>query len=132
MKLSVVIAGIIEYQGKVLIAKRLATAKVNPNKWEFPGGKIDFGETPQTCLKREIKEELDLDIEVKELFDANSGIKSKDNKEIHVILLCYKATSNTFDAKCVECQEFKWIDKSELPKYDITDFDLPFVDKYLQ
>ena len=51
-----VTAAIIERNGKILIAKRSSNSSL-PNKWEFPGGKIDEGETPEECLTRELKEE---------------------------------------------------------------------------
>ena len=58
-----VTAAIIMQNGKVLIAQRAATDRL-ALKWEFPGGKVEAGETPQECLMREIKEELGLDITV--------------------------------------------------------------------
>lgn len=54
---------IIEKEDRTLIALRSETM-TNPNKWEFPGGKLDNGETPWNALKREIKEELNLSIEM--------------------------------------------------------------------
>ncbi|MHB8127162.1 MAG: (deoxy)nucleoside triphosphate pyrophosphohydrolase [Desulfitobacteriaceae bacterium] len=62
-----VTAAIILKDNKVLIAQRAPDDKF-ANKWEFPGGKIDPGETPLECLKREIREELDVDIEVLDFF----------------------------------------------------------------
>lgn len=50
----IVTAAIIEKEGKFLLTKRLAE-KHNGNRWEFPGGKIEFGEDPKSCLKREMK-----------------------------------------------------------------------------
>lgn len=58
-----VTAAIIRRNGKVLIAKRSSTSSL-PNKWEFPGGKIDDGETPEECLKRELQEEFDIIVDV--------------------------------------------------------------------
>ena len=58
-----VTAGVIEYQGKILIAQRRKDKSLG-GLWEFPGGKIEAGETCPQTLKREIKEEFDIDIVV--------------------------------------------------------------------
>ena len=58
-----VACAIIERNGHVLAAQRSASMSL-PLKWEFPGGKIDPGETPEQCLKRELREELDVTISV--------------------------------------------------------------------
>jgi len=62
-----VTAAIILKDNKVLIAQR-APGKNQAGKWEFPGGKVELGETPQECLNREIREELEVDIEVLDIF----------------------------------------------------------------
>lgn len=59
-----VTAAIILKDNRVLIAQR-APGENLAGKWEFPGGKVEHGETPKECLKREISEELDVDIEAK-------------------------------------------------------------------
>src|SRR3712207_4944430 len=59
---------------RILIAKRLASSKVEAGKWEFPGGKLELFESPEACLAREIREELSLEIEVGELFDVVSHV----------------------------------------------------------
>ncbi|NSW92570.1 MAG: NUDIX domain-containing protein [Firmicutes bacterium] len=54
-----VTAALIVKDNQILIAKRKSNAKL-ANKWEFPGGKIEAGETPEECLRRELKEELNI------------------------------------------------------------------------
>jgi 8-oxo-dGTP diphosphatase len=58
-----VACAIIEHDGQVLAAQRSATMSL-PLKWEFPGGKLDPGEQPRDCLKREVREELGIEVEV--------------------------------------------------------------------
>src|SRR5690606_11662054 len=58
-----VTCAIIEHDNKILICQRSASMKL-PLKWEFPGGKVETGESKEDCLKREIREELGLEIEV--------------------------------------------------------------------
>ena len=65
-----VTAAIIIEADKILIARR-ANGKHLSGYWEFPGGKLDDGETEKECLTREIKEELDIHIEVTDFFMEN-------------------------------------------------------------
>jgi len=65
MKRKQVTAAIIRQHGKILITQRAAEDKLSL-KWEFPGGKIEPGETPERCLMREIREELCLEVLVGE------------------------------------------------------------------
>jgi 8-oxo-dGTP diphosphatase len=58
-----VVAGVIERDGKVLIVRRGIHDKL-AHKWEFPGGKMEPGETPEEALRRELREELDIETEV--------------------------------------------------------------------
>ncbi|WP_341832439.1 NUDIX domain-containing protein [Sphingobacterium thalpophilum] len=58
-----VTCAIIEHANKILICQRSASMKL-PLKWEFPGGKIETGESKEECLRREIKEELQIDISI--------------------------------------------------------------------
>lgn len=58
-----VTCAIIEHNNKILICQRSERMKL-PLKWEFPGGKVETGEGKEACLKREIREELGLDIKV--------------------------------------------------------------------
>jgi mutator protein MutT len=58
-----VVAAVIQNSGKILIAQRKATRR-HPGKWEFPGGKVEPGETPPAALRRELGEELGIDAEI--------------------------------------------------------------------
>ncbi|MCX6356680.1 MAG: NUDIX domain-containing protein, partial [Candidatus Aureabacteria bacterium] len=62
MKSIICAAGIIRRGEAILIAQRKPDSNLEPLKWEFPGGKIEFTEDPKVCLAREIKEEMDFEI----------------------------------------------------------------------
>ncbi|AGK99787.1 (deoxy)nucleoside triphosphate pyrophosphohydrolase [Desulfoscipio gibsoniae] len=79
-----VTAAIIEKNGRVLIAQRPQGDKLDL-RWEFPGGKIEQGETPEQCFLREIKEELNLDIKITKHF-MNSCYKYETGE---IELICY-------------------------------------------
>ena len=86
MKIVKVVAAIIKHDGKIFATQRgYGTFK---DGWEFPGGKIEQGETPQEALRREIREELETDIEVGDLFDTIEY----DYPEFHLSMGCYFCT----------------------------------------
>ena len=66
-----VTAAVIERNGKILIAKRKRSQKLG-GKWEFPGGKLEPGETPEECLKRELLEELGIEAVIDHYLCANT------------------------------------------------------------
>jgi len=82
MKIIPVTCALITHQGKVLAAQRSDSMDL-PGKWEFPGGKVEVGEAPRTCLIREIREELAIDVEI------HAGLPPVDfqypDKVIHLI-----------------------------------------------
>lgn len=122
----IVLAGIIRYNERTLISKRYVRES-NTYKWEFPGGKLEKNESLRDCLKREIKEELNLDIIVGEIFEVvYHRYSDKD-----VLILAYLCHSNTDKADAIECVEYKWIRLNELNSYDFLDADKPIVDKIL-
>ena len=67
--MTTVTCAIIEKDSKTLIARRAADQKL-AGKWEFPGGKIEQGETPEECLKRELEEEFGIQVEVGEFITS--------------------------------------------------------------
>ncbi|MDA3855396.1 MAG: (deoxy)nucleoside triphosphate pyrophosphohydrolase [Candidatus Woesearchaeota archaeon] len=127
-----VAAAIIEKDDKILIAQRKNDSKLEPNMWEFAGGKVEFGEKPEDCLIREIKEELDLEIEIKKLFGVYSHVYEKEGTQYHVILITYICKYISGQKKNIECQDSLWVSKEELSNYEYAKADVKIVDDYVR
>ena len=122
-----VTAAILIEKGRVLIARR-PYKDLLQYKWEFPGGKIEDGETPEECLKRELMEEFEIEVKVGSYF-ANS-IYNYEHGTIE--LLAYfvhreagMLTPNSHDA-------VKWALPNELHEYDFAPADIPIVEKLIR
>lgn len=106
-------------EGKLLIAKRSDKSKFLPGKYELIGGYIEFGETMDEGLKREVREELGVDVEIKNPFYVFTYISEGGNK--HLVEICYFATmknpSQPIRLDLKEHSEYRWINKDEVDKY---------------
>lgn len=103
-----VVAGIIYKDNKFLIAQR-NLKKAQGGLWEFPGGKVEKGETYEEALIREIREEFNADIEVEEYVGEN--IHHYPEKDIKLIF--YKAKLLSDNIELIEHEDFRWITKQE-------------------
>lgn len=122
-----VTAAVIEKDGKILIAKRRIGDR-HGGRWEFPGGKIDAGETPEECLKRELKEELGIEAEIGELI-CSSTFKYMF---VPLELLVYKVRHISGKFRALDHDELKWVEPSELAKYDFVKADVKVVRKLMR
>ncbi len=95
-KIKLSVCGVIMYQSKFLIVKRSETDDFLPNCWEFPGGGVEDGETITEALKREIKEEIGLDISSKypQLIGISEEFMNEDKTERY-LQLNYKIVMDT-------------------------------------
>lgn len=108
----VVAALIVKNNNQYLIAKRPAD-KHQGNLWEFPGGKVDLGEDAFTALKRELREELDIDI-----FSAQEFLKIKHMyADKNIFLDIYKVYDYSGEEKPKASQEIRWVTASDIGKY---------------
>ena len=107
-----VVCGILIWNDKVLIGKRKLTNEHQPGKWEFPGGKMEDGETIDETIIREFKEELDIDIYPFHEFRT----LDKDNIEFTPMVVRLEGGK----AKLLEHDEIKFVKKKEFFKTDLT------------
>ena len=117
-----VAAAIIKQNGKILIARRQKDDPLK-GKWEFPGGKIMENETHEQCLKRELREELDIDIEVGDLQYSTQHMYS----HIAVELFFYSASYLAGEIKLKEYRQIRWVKKEDLNKYDFPEANVPLL-----
>lgn len=119
-----VVAAILKRNNTYFIARR-APHKVHPGKWEFPGGKIDFGESPEVALERELFEEF--------------GVVTKTGKHVLTIkhdygdfqikLMAYKSEHIKGAFRLKDHDQIAWVNSDALKDYDFAEADLSIVSK---
>lgn len=107
-----VVAAIIHDQNKIFATQRgYGEFK---DGWEFPGGKMEQGETPEQALKREIREELDTEIEVGEIFDT----VEYDYPDFHLTMYCFLCTIQSGNLVLKEHEAARWLTGETLDSVD--------------
>ena len=123
MKTIRVVAAIIRDKGRIFATQR----GYGPYKdgWEFPGGKIEPGETPEEALKREIREELDTEIEVGE----PAGHIEYDYPEFHLSMDCFFCTLLSGSLTLKEHEAARWLSPAELDSVSWLPADRSLIDE---
>ena len=121
--LLVVAAGTLR-DGKVMICQRRPDAH-NGLKWEFPGGKIEAGESPEAALARELREELDLNVRVGRIMDAVCHRYADRD----VLVLFYDCRILSGSPRTVDCNAVAWAGPEEIRSYDFAGADRAFVER---
>jgi 8-oxo-dGTP diphosphatase len=119
-----VTAAILVKDNRILIAKRGPADRL-ADKWEFPGGKIESHETPEQCLKREMKEEFDIEVSVGEYL--GSSIYHYDH--ISIELLAFRTHWKGGEIDLKDHDEFQWISPEALAGFDFAPADRFFIEK---
>ena len=123
MKTIRVVAAVIKDGGRIFAAQRgYGEFK---DGWEFPGGKIEAGETPQDALRREIREELDTEIQVGEKIDT----VEYDYPTFHLSMDCFWCKVVEGKLVLLEAEASRWLKKEELYSVDWLPADLGLIEK---
>jgi 8-oxo-dGTP diphosphatase len=119
-----VTAAVISDDDKILITRR-PKDKRHPGLWEFPGGKVDPGESPEEALCREIREELDAEVQVMEIFEVVFHRYDWGP----VLILAYSCRLITKSIHNIGVSEHRWIHPRELHEFPILPADQPIIDR---
>ncbi|MGV8994519.1 MAG: (deoxy)nucleoside triphosphate pyrophosphohydrolase [Flavobacterium sp.] len=121
-----VTCAIIYFGSKILATQRSENMKL-PLKWEFPGGKLELGENEESCIQREIKEELNIEIEIIQKLTNNIH----DYGEYQVNLIPFITRHISGEILLTEHKDYKLLDPAELINLDWAEADLPIVEEFL-
>ncbi len=121
-----VTAAIIEQNRKYLITQRPDDGRPNSGEWEFPGGRVKYGEHPEKCLEREIEEELGIMVKTQELFGLSSQVY---NDGRHVVLLGFYCKHISGDIQNKDIINWAYVFPKNMNKYNMSLTDLSFVER---
>jgi mutator protein MutT len=120
-----VTAALIEKDGRILLARRRASKHLG-SKWEFPGGKIDPGESPAACLKRELAEELSIEAAIGEFI----AVTRFRQGEIELEIRLYRVEHVAGEFILHEHEEIRWVAPEEVESFDLVDSDRTLYRRY--
>ena len=115
-------AAVVLRDGKIMLCQRRPEVH-NGLKWEFPGGKLEPGETPEAALARELREELDIGVEVGRILDA--VLYRYPDRD--VLLLFYPCRLLSGEPRTVDCNAVAWVPPDALSACDLAAADRAFV-----
>ena len=117
-----VVAGLITDGDRILITQRMASQAM-PLKWEFPGGKIEHGESPVQALRRELLEEIGVPVQIGRIWD----VLYHAYPAFDLLMLIYVCAIESGQPSCCEVEDLAWVLPRELTDYDILAADAPVV-----
>lgn len=121
-----VTCAIIVHENKILICQRSAAMKM-PLKWEFPGGKVEDGESKEDCLRREIWEELRIDITINKVLTP----VEYQYPDFSLCLYPFVCKLKSGTVEPTEHAQTLWVDAKDLQNYDWAEADVPIINEYL-
>lgn len=116
------VAVIFNSQGEILIDRRLKKGLMG-GLWEFPGGKIEPNETVEDCIKREVLEELGVDIEV-----GDRLITIDHNyQEFSVTLIVHQCRYLSGEPRAIECEEVRWVKRDTIDRFTFPEANIQII-----
>ena len=119
-----VVCGIIYKDEKILLTRR-KKGKSLEGYWEFPGGKVEEGETDKSALERELNEELGLSVSELTYFSENKH----EYETFSIHLIAYKCYANDNPKKLIDHDKFEWVSVNEIRNFNLADADRPILEK---
>lgn len=121
-----VVAGMLCRGDQILITQRAAHQPL-ALKWEFPGGKIEAGESPEEALRRELREEIGVEVQVHRVWD----VLFHGYPEFDVLMLVYTCSllDPAAQPRCLEVADMAWTRPPQMREYDILEADAPLVER---
>ena len=115
----VVSAGIVTRDGNIMLCQRKPEDRLGL-KWEFPGGKLEHGESPQQALQRELREELAIETRTGRIYD----IYHESSGDRSLLLLFFRSEILSGEPQTIDCNAIAWVSPADLTKYDLAPADL--------
>jgi 8-oxo-dGTP diphosphatase len=126
MQLTTVVAAVIEREGRILIGQRKRTGQ-HPLKWEFPGGKVEAGETPEAAVARELGEELGIAAAVEAEI---TRYQYEYPGRAPILLIFYRVTEFAGEPQNLDFEQIVWVERRRLGEYDFLEGDREFIRDY--
>ena len=108
-------AGIVRRDGKIMLCQRKPGARLGL-KWEFPGGKLEPGETPQQALERELREELAIETRTGRAFEVRC--------DGEILLMFFFSEIVSGEPQVIDCHAVAWAEPEDLPSFDLAPADM--------
>ena len=109
----------------MLLTRRSAHSSHLPNLWEFPGGKVEQGESLPEALRRELREELGISVHVLDEYYTTTHHYPARSVELHF----FNCTIVEGEPRAIDVAEFRWVETAELLSYDFPEADLELVER---
>ena len=119
-----VVAALVREAGRVLLSRRRADQAM-PNRWEFPGGKVERGEDPEAALIREVREELGCDVELEGIQEV--VFHAYEEFDLYMLVYATRVVGGT--PRAIQVAEVAWVPAAELPALDLLPADYPLARK---
>jgi 8-oxo-dGTP diphosphatase len=120
-----VVAAVIERDGQILIGQRRRDASKHALKWEFPGGKVEDGETPVNALVRELREELAIEAEIGAQIETYEFYYPASERATW--LLFFRVFEFSGEPQNLDFEQIVWVPAATLEEYDFLEGDVAFV-----